>query len=258
MRLQLFLQLRQPLPGRRDSRLELIFIHQSLAIRVDQPRDAATHFIDLGVQLLVCLSLRVIALAVESSVQFAFHACRVGQQRADVVPHRLVEQVLAHLLVCADSMTPEAVCVCSHATIVAVVPAFALAAGAADLLAVVGVSTALAHHDSLQQVAGAALSGAAAPLILFQLQSDRIKERFVNDRRHGNADPLLSRQIVAALSVAGLLVPVASAAQPRPHRTHLGLAERRRSLVRRVLQDPPYGATIPVIFAARRRNPLCF
>jgi hypothetical protein len=73
-------QLRQPLLGRRDPRLELALVHQSLTIRVNQSRDAAAYFFDLCIELLIRMLLRVIAFAIKSAVQFTFHARWVGQQ----------------------------------------------------------------------------------------------------------------------------------------------------------------------------------
>src|SRR5205823_6730064 len=105
---------------RLDPRLKLTLVHQSLFIGVDQPRDAAANFGDLRLELLMVLLLRVGLLASQSPLQLALHAGRVGQELADIIPHRLIEQVLAKRLAAAQPLAAAAAGPAALAAVVAV------------------------------------------------------------------------------------------------------------------------------------------
>jgi len=226
------------LARRLDARLELALVHQALLIGVDQPRDAAADLGHLRLQSLVSLRLCVGIVAVKPPLQFALHAGRIGQELAHVAPHCLVKQVLARRLAAAHRLAAAAVRLAARrATVVGV---FDLAAGAGSGAGpVAGVPALGADQQSLQQVDRSAATLAEAFAVLGQLLGGLFEQGRLDDRGHGDRDPLLSGRVIDTLAAAGdpaVAAAAAHRAQARAQRPAAGLAIGRRALVRRVGQ----------------------
>jgi hypothetical protein len=90
--LVLLLQPRQPLPRRRDPRLELRLVQEAVPIRIDQSRDCLSHMIEkLG--HLTALANLAPPRPFQPPPVFLSDALGLGQQRGDVLPHRSVQLI---------------------------------------------------------------------------------------------------------------------------------------------------------------------
>src|SRR5262245_14060953 len=95
-----------------------------------------------------------------------------------------------------------------------------------------------------------------ALLILAQLFLDRCEQRVLDDRRHGNGDPLIRRRPTIADGPTGLLPAVTLGGRFRQPRTDRPFAVAGAPPVRGVPQDAPHRAAVPARTAAGRRDPL--
>jgi hypothetical protein len=164
--LGLGLQFGQAALGLTYPRLKFALVYQAIFVRIDDSTDAAFDFVDQGPQLFYAVPPYTFFPGCQSPSVFAFDTLRFCQQRADVLPDRLFQQIRTDLLVVTDPLAAKTVSVRAHATVVCIITSFAFAGAKTDRLAVIGVSTALTNHEALQQVS---CTPAALAVTLFVL-----------------------------------------------------------------------------------------
>jgi hypothetical protein len=81
--------------------------------------------------------------------------------------------------------------------------------------------------------------------VLLQLLLHGGEERGVHQRRHGDGDPLLRRDVGRRDRAAWLQAPPALGAQARGERAGVRLPECGRALVGGILEHPPHGGPVP-------------
>jgi hypothetical protein len=194
-RVRFRLQLGQAFFGAAHPRLEFFALHVAVLIGIEQARDAAPHLGEQALQLLHGPA-RFLPATLQAALVLLVHALWIRQQGADVLPHQLVQQVRATLLVATDPRTTKAIRVTSDTSIVRIVTWLALAGRPAQWLAVVGVATLTTDQQSLQQIALAALALPPPLAILRQLFRHGCEESLVHDRRHPDANLFLSGRVV--------------------------------------------------------------
>src|SRR5262249_9082043 len=216
-----------------DTRLELLFLQQALSIGVDEPADAPTHLLDQLADLLAGTA-PFLFLPAAPALVLAAQPLRVRQQGAGILPHGLVQQVRAALPVAADPLAAEPVGIRADAAVVGVVARLAFPRRSAERLAVVGVATAPAHQQPLQQVADAPPAGTAAPPILLELFGHG-REHFLADQGGDlDGDAVGLGGVVGGDGPARLRLFPSQRSQTRPTRADPRLAELRPAPVGRV------------------------
>src|SRR3954454_23905740 len=113
------LQLGQPLPRRRDPRLEFRLVEQPVAVGIDQSRDHLFYIIDQLVDRLH-LPARAGLLPMQPPLVLRPDPLGLGQELAHISPHGGVQHIGADLLVPAQPLAAEAVGVRAGAAIVGV------------------------------------------------------------------------------------------------------------------------------------------
>ena len=186
----------QALLGLLDTRLELAFLEQAILIGIDQPGDATFGLPDPCLELLEAIPSYAFLAGRQPAPVLLLDALRIRQQRADVFPNRLLQQVGPNLPVPAHPLATKPVRIRPGAAVIGIAALLALAGRQADRLAVVGIPALLAHQQALQQMPSAPFALPTAPTVLGQLLLDGAKEILANDRRHGNVDPLITGNIV--------------------------------------------------------------
>jgi len=124
-RCSLLLQSRQSGLRFPDTRFELVLLQESFFIRVDEPRDPAPHLGDQLVHLLA-RSGALRSPPIPPFLVLPANAIRIGQQRARIVPHGLVQRIGSALRVAAHPLTAKTIRVRSDAPIVGVLTRLAL------------------------------------------------------------------------------------------------------------------------------------
>jgi len=209
-----------------------------LFVGINQPRNAATNLGHLRFELFVSLLLRVGIVAFQPPLQLALHAGRIGQQLAHVVPHRLIEQVLAWRLAAAQPLAATAAGLAARRAIVAITT---------TVRPMAGVPAVGADHQSLKQMSRSAAALTKAFAVLRQLLGGQVKQGLLDDRRHRNPGPLLRWRLINALAAARDSTAAAHRPQTRTHRPAAGLAVGRRALVGRIVQHALEGWSAPAI-----------
>src|SRR6516165_4063678 len=183
---------------------------------------------------------------------------RLGQEATHVLPDGGVQHIGADLLVPTEALTAEAVGVRAGAAVVGVRdPALALGRGAARRLAVAAVAAPLAHDQPLEQVTAAARAVAPALPVLLELGPNRPEEVLAHQGGDVNEDLILLRCIDPRDRAPGVLGPAALRAEAlRLELARARLAERRRPLVRGILEGQPDRRPIPRRLAGPRGDPL--
>src|SRR5262249_24749192 len=181
---------------------------------------------------------------VESPLVLRLDPSRIPQQRADISPHGLLQQVRSYVLVLADPLAPEAVGVRAGAAVVGVRTLLPLRGPLAPVLAVVGVAAILADQQSLEQVAGPPPPLPLPAPVLLQLLGDGGEQRFADQGRDRDRGGAL-RRVVDGVRAPRLLRPPALRPQPLAAFTDLRLPEAGRTPVGRVPQDVPDGRAGP-------------
>jgi hypothetical protein len=123
-----------------DSRLELLLVHQAVAVGVDQPRDTTFHLLNQALRLGTPLGPLVGCLIVEAPLVLRLQPAWLLQQRTNVVPDRLLQQVRPHLLILAETLATEPIRVRPRAAVVGVVARRPLGRSATYRLSIVGIA----------------------------------------------------------------------------------------------------------------------
>src|SRR3954467_6783702 len=147
--LALDLQLGQPLPRRRDPRLEFRLLEQPVAVSIDQSRNHFFYIIDQLLDLLH-LPARTRLLPLQPPLVLRADPLGLGQEMAHIFPDGRIQHIGADLLVPAQALAAESVGVRTGAAIVGVGDlAFALGRGPARRFAVAAVTIATGWSDQL-------------------------------------------------------------------------------------------------------------
>src|SRR3954451_20557405 len=142
---------------------------------------------------------------------------RIVQDRFDLGPHGALETVAAHRAIGAHRLSIEPVAIAADAAISAI----AEQAGAMALrkpgrgLAVVGVATAPAHNEALEQPTGASALLSLAPPVLLKLGSGVLRDARIDKGRHRHRHPLGVRDRHARGRACGVGRMIADRTQPR-------------------------------------------
>src|SRR3954454_14416863 len=191
--LELDLQLGQPLPRRRDPRLEFRLLEQPVAVSMDQPRNQFLYIIDQFVDLLH-LPARTRLLPLPPPLVLRADPLGLGQEMTHIVPDGRIQHIGADLLIPAQALAAESVGVGTGATIVGVRDlAFALGRGPARRLAVAAVTAPLADNQALKQVTGPTESVATTSPVLLELGPSRLEELRAHQPRDINRDLIFGR-----------------------------------------------------------------
>ncbi|MBV8397822.1 MAG: hypothetical protein JOZ17_03665, partial [Acetobacteraceae bacterium] len=182
------LQLGQPLPRRRDPRLEFRPVEYPVTVGIDQSRNPLLYITDQLVDLLH-LPARASFLPLKPSLVLRPNSLGLGQEMTDLFPHRGVEHIGADLLVPAQALAAEAVGVRAGAAIVRVGD-LALGRGAARRLTVAAVAAPLADHQALEQITATTGPIATAWPILSERGLDGLEEFLVHQRRDLDEDSI--------------------------------------------------------------------
>ena len=202
----------QAMLGLLDAWFELVLFQQAILKGVDQPSNATLRLADSGLKLFDTIPSYAFLPARQPAPILLLDALGIRQQRADIFPHRLLQQVGPNLPVVAHSLATEPVGVRTGAAVVGIVALLALAGRQADGLAVVRIPALLADQQALQQMPGAPSALPTAPAVLGQLFLDDAEEVLAHDRRDGNAGPLVWRNIVGRVRFARLFTSAALSA----------------------------------------------
>src|SRR5690348_6830667 len=128
----------------------------------------------------------------------------------------------------------------------------------ANCLAIISIPATGTDDQALQQIFGTSLRHTSALPVFLQLFLNRIKEGGIDQCRHGNAHPLIGRNIVMGISMFGLQGPSPLRSQSRMQRLNHRFAKGCLTFVSRIVEHPANGGTVPDRFA--RSGPLlgCF
>ena len=169
-RLALFLHAREPLLQARDAGLELVMVDHPFGIAVDESANPPTQAVDLAIdsRRLVLVASTMMQL-VEAAPEFSGEVLRVLQNSPDLVPDRLLETIATDRVIGARCGAAETMPIGPKAAVVAIIGCLATADAAAGHLAVEGIPTTAADHETLQQPAWPSASLPPVPPILLQL-----------------------------------------------------------------------------------------
>src|SRR5262245_27025444 len=161
------LQPREPLPRRRDPRLELRPLQQTVPIRIDQSGDRLPRLADQLGQL-AGLTGRLPLRPLQAPPVLLADALRLGQQRADVVPHRRVQPVGPDRPGPAEPLPAEPPALGTAATVVGVGRP-PLGRPRPRLVAMAAVPAAPADNQALEQIRRPPRMGPASLAVLLDL-----------------------------------------------------------------------------------------
>lgn len=185
--------------------LEFVALDQSLGIAVDEPPDAAAQSGDPALEIGVPRLAGVLARLIEPALVLRGHAPGILQEGPDLIPHGLLQTIAAHRPVIADRLPNEAVRIGARATVIAVVGQLPATHAPARHLAVERVAAPLTDHEPLQQPAGAAPEFPTTTAVLVELRLGRLEDRWINQGRHRDFDPLLVRHGDPGVRLSGRL-----------------------------------------------------
>ena len=158
----MLLQSADALPQARDPRLKFVPFNHPVRIAVDQAGQPAAELPQLGLNLITSPRLG----RFQPALVCCQHPRGVGPQRTDRLPDGRVEQIRTHLGVRTDPLAPKPVGVGANTPIVGIGPRAPLGGFGTDGLAILGILTLGTYNQSLQQIAGAALT-LPCPLPIF-------------------------------------------------------------------------------------------
>jgi hypothetical protein len=187
------LKVSQASPHPVDAGLELVALDQSLGIAVDEPPEATAQSGDPALEIGVPRLAGVLARLIEPAPVLRGHAPGILQDGPDLVPHGLLQAIAAHRLVVTDRLSGEAVRIGAGAAVVAIIGRLPAAHASASHLAIERVAAPLADHEPLQQPAGAAPELPATTAVLVELRLGCLEDRWIDQSRHRDLDPLLPR-----------------------------------------------------------------
>ena len=245
----LALQVAQALLEAFEAREKFALVDIAFRVAVEEPAAALVKALDLGPQGLCRGTLLGPGGGFQTTLIFRQQTLRIFQERRHFRPDRQFQSIGAHLGIIANALPAKPVSIRPDTTVIGVIAPFALARTQTDGLAVEGVTAAGTAYESLQQIADATLTGAGMASVLLQLFLHDFVQRFIHDRRHRNADPLLPGSVIDALMAPGLGLLAAHRPQSWPCRANPRLAECRPAAVGRILEQPPDAGPVPNGFA---------
>jgi hypothetical protein len=242
--LPLRVQVRYALPEADDARLKCVLVQEAIRITVNAPGYPLTQLPQL---LLDAGQGRVLRVSVwlEPTPVFRGQPFGMGQEGADFLPDRQVEQIRAYLGILTEALATKAIRSGAQAPIRGVRPGVAFAGAGTEPFAIVRLAALLALHQALEERERTPLGLPGMALMLPQLFLDRRKHLGLHQRGDRDGHPCLLGDIDRRDRSSWLERAPALRPEPRAQRVVAGLATGRGPHRRGVLSPAPHRTTIP-------------
>src|SRR6266850_2624727 len=237
--LALLLQTGDPLAQAGQPRLKFGLVDEPLRVTVDSSCDTLPQLADLlfdrRKRRAFCAALRLQAAPI-----FLRQSLRVSQQRTDFLPDGQVQQIRPDLGIRTDALATKAIRIRPPAAVIRVRAGGALPGPRAEALAIIGIATLLALHQTWQEIERTAARLPGVPLILPQWFLDRGKHVGLDEGRDGDGEPLLLGHIDGRDGPPGRQRTPPMGAQARAQGFLARFAIRGVASIRRVLEHAPH------------------
>ena len=168
-----------------DTGLGLGFVEITFRVTINQPRNPLAY---LGNAL---LDLRDLGLSrrhlngIETALIFRRDPLGVGQELADGLPDRRFQPICPDLGIMTDPLAPKPIGITANTAIIGIRASMTRAGTGTDRFTVIGIAAAGTHPQPLEQILSAALTLAGPAAVFLELLLDGVKERLLDQCRHG-------------------------------------------------------------------------
>jgi hypothetical protein len=167
------LEIRQALSQTTDPWFEFLFFDEAFGVAIDQTSDTATHFNNPNLKGSEVLTF--LAGSLQATLIFLFEALGLFQQRTDLMPDQLVQDIGPYLYIITDSLSAKTIGIGADTAVVGIVAHLALGRFSADRFAIVGILAVGTDEQALEEVTGAALALPRPFSVFFQLQLNGVE-----------------------------------------------------------------------------------
>ncbi len=242
--LPLRVQVRYALPEADDARLTFVLVQEAIRITVNEPGYPLTQLPQLLLDEGQGRVLRV-SVWLEPTPVFLGQPFGMGQEGADFLPDRQVEQIRAYLGILTEALATKAIRIGAQAPIRGVRPGVAFAGAGTEPFARVRLAALLALHQALEERERTPLGLPGMALILPPLFLDRRTHLGLHQRGDRDGHPVLLGDLDRRDRSSWLERAPALRPEPRAQRVLAGLAKGRGPHRRGGLSHAPHRTTIP-------------